>query len=285
MKIGSKYIIMGLILLLAQYSIAQSHLFITPNLTILANSIDMGLSAGYIETFKVLGFNVTLIPASEMPNHQTDSFIIILGGQNSPDGIGPIVNAILSQKEKEAVLANPLAKTVTLIPSLWTEKQMVIVFAGYGKEQTRKAFGEAQGDLIKTLRFNDNGYLDNFINTEPVIVPPIDISQPFTEINAYQADNLIRQTQNLGIIDVRGVPFYDAGHISKAVNIPERKLEQSFNSLETEKTYLLYCGGNSESIIAGNFLSQQGFKKIYRLVDGYVAWRKAGFPREQTSSH
>jgi rhodanese-related sulfurtransferase len=46
-------------------------------------------------------------------------------------------------------------------------------------------------------------------------------------------------------------------------------------------TYLLYCGGNSQSIRVGTVMSQNGFTKLYRLVDGYVAWRRAGFPREK----
>lgn len=254
----------------------------TPQLTVLGNSIDLPLSQSYVDTLKSIGFNVQTISASDLQQHQGDQFITILGGPNAPEGVGKIVDDILTQKEKQEVLASPQAKSVYVISSLWADKQKIMVFAGYGKEQTRKAFGDAQGDIIKTLKFNDSAYIDNYTG-EPVNVPPLDDTQPFTEINAYQANTLIKTQPGLGLIDVRGVPFYQAGHIPAAVNIPESKMEEgALRNLDKSKTYLIYCGGNSESIRAGNLMASEGFKSIYRLVDGYMAWRKAGFPREKS---
>jgi hypothetical protein len=128
-------------------------------LTILGNSIDLSMSVGYTDTLAGLGFGVDIINASQLPEHQGDPFLIILGGQNSPEGIGKIVGDILTAKDKQDIVSSPQGKSVTVIPSLWADRQKVMVFAGYGKEQTRRAFGEAQGDIIKTLVFNDSAYL------------------------------------------------------------------------------------------------------------------------------
>jgi rhodanese-related sulfurtransferase len=266
-----------MLILIAACSSAQSQ---TPQITILANSIDLPLSQGYIVTLNALGYGTQTITAADLPSHQGDPFIIILGGQHSPEGIGRIVDGLLTQKEKDAVLASSSSKTAVIIPSLWTGRQKIMIFAGYGKEQTRKVFGEAQGDIIKSLRFNDSAYLDNF-SAGPVNVPPLDDTQPFTELDAYQANTLINTTAALHIIDVRGVPFYQAGHIPGAVNIPAREMDKNLARLDKSATYLLYCGGNSESITAANFLAASGYKNIYRLVDGYMAWRMAGFPRQK----
>jgi len=268
---------LGILLVLLSASLATAQ-----SITLVGNSIDMPLVQGYVDTLKAIGFPVDEISAKELPQHQSDPLILILGGQNAPEGVGTVVNGILTDSEKKEAIASTQARTTVVIPSVWTDRQKVMVFAGYGKEQTRKAFGDAQGDIIKSLKFNDSSYLDN-ATSGPVNVPPPDNMQPFTEIDAYQANTLIKTTPDLMLIDVRGVPFYAAGHIPGAVNIPESKMEKgALSSLDKTKTYLVYCGGNSESIRAGNLMASEGFNRIYRLVDGYMAWRKAGFPRERS---
>lgn len=138
-----------------------------------------------------------------------------------------------------------------------------------------------QGDILKSLRFNDSAITENNASTVMASVPTLDVSQPFTEIDAYQANAVIRNIPGVVIIDVRGAPLYAAGHIPGAINMPEREFEQAVSSLDKGVAYLLYCGGNSQSIRVGTVMSQNGFIRLYRLVDGYVAWRKAGFPKEK----
>lgn len=249
-----------------------------PQVTVLANSIDLSLSQGYVDTLKALGFSVVAISAAELPSHQGDTLILVLGGHRAPEGVGKVVDSILTAAEKEEILSSASSKVLVVLPGVWSQKQRVMVFAGYGKEQTRKLFGEAQGDIIKSLKFNDSSYLENYTGTADA-VPPLDAAQPFTEVDAYEAAAIIRDVAGVQVLDVRGAPFYSAGHIPGAVSLPERQFRESLSHLDRDGTYLLYCGGNSESISAGNILASLGYKKLYRLVDGYIAWRKAGYPR------
>ena len=263
----------------AVYAAAQSA---GPSVTVVGNFIDLPLVFGYIDNYRALGVTVQTIPAKELPSHQNDSVIMILGGQHAPEGIGGIVDSILTPGEKAEVLSSPNAKILAIAANVWSKNQKVMVFAGYEKEQTRKLFGETQGDILKTLRFNDSAFAQN--NTADLVpVPPIDPTQPFTEVDAYPANSIIKTIADVVIIDVRGAPFYAAGHIPGAISLPEREFSNSLNTLEKGKTYLLYCGGNSESIKAGNEMSAVGFKRLYRLVDGYLAWRRAGFPKVKES--
>jgi len=263
------------LLSIAAYAQAQSA---PPQVTVLANSIDLSMSQGYVDTLKAIGFTVAVISAADLPSHQGDPLILVLGGPHAPEGVGKIVDSILTVGEKEEILNSTSSKVLVVLPSIWSQKQKVMVFAGYGKEQTRKLFGEAQGDIIKSLKFNDSSYIENYTGAAET-VPPFDGTQPFTEVDAYQAAAIIRDVPGVMVIDVRGAPFYAAGHIPGAVNLPQRQFQDSLSRLDREGTYLLYCGGNSESIKAGNTLASLGFKKLYRLVDGYIAWRKAGYPR------
>jgi len=250
-----------------------------PQATVLANSIDLSQSASYIDTLKALGFRVETISAGQLPEHQADPLLLVLGGQNSPEGVGRIVDGLMTREEKEATV-KPAAKTLVILNSVWAERQKVLIFAGYGKEQTRKMFSEAQGDIIKSLKFNESLYPEN--NTVySSDIPPLDATQPYTEVDAAQAAAIREGIPGVEVIDVRGVPFYAAGHIPGAVNIQESKMKDRLSELPKERTYLLYCGGNSESIAAGNLLASNGYAKLYRLVDGYMAWRKAGYPKEK----
>ncbi|MDD5111710.1 MAG: rhodanese-like domain-containing protein [Candidatus Altiarchaeota archaeon] len=250
-----------------------------PTITIITNSIDLPLAQGYIETYKTAGYIVQTITAKQLPEHQNDPTILILGGQNAPEGIGEITGKIMNEREKQQAISRPDASVLVNAPNYWTEKQRVLIFAGYGKEQTRKLFGDSQGDLLKTLRFNDNALPENTTTAPTVEAPQIDPTQPYTEIDAQQANALIQTTPGLTIIDVRGVPLYQAGHIPGAINLPEREFESALGTMDKQATYLIYCGGNSQSIRVSTIMSQNGYTRIFRLVDGYMAWRKAGYPR------
>ncbi len=250
-------------------------------ITVLGNSIDLPLVSGYLDTYMAAGVDVQTISANELPAHKNDPVIMILGGQNSPEGVGEIVGGILNPNEKNDVLSSPNSEVFAIAANLWAAKQKVIVFAGYGKEQTRRLFAGAQADILKSMRFNDSAFAVNYTDTSAT-VPLLDGTQPFTDVDAYEANSIIRGISGVLIVDVRGAPFYDAGHIPNAKNIHGRELYTQVDSMDKDVTYLLYCGGNSESIAAGNLMYQKGFKKVYRLVDGYIAWRRAGFPKEKT---
>ncbi|MBD3388342.1 MAG: hypothetical protein GF416_04630 [Candidatus Altiarchaeales archaeon] len=117
-------------------------------------------------------------------------------------------------------------------------------------------------------------------NTE-VMIPEIDGSKHYTEVDARQAKRIYDEVEGVVVVDVRGWPLYDAGHIPGAINIPEKEVE-GLGSLDKEATYLIYCGGNGQSIRVGEEMGRRGFKNVYRLVDGYAAWRREGYPKEKT---
>lgn len=263
-------------LLIAFCALAQA----ASAITVVGNSIDLPLAEGFLDNYLAQGIPVETVSADEFQSHENDSLIMFLGGQNAPEGVGEIVGGILTEREKNELLNEPDARVLAIDSDVWAQGQKVMVFAGHGKEQTRRLFGDSQPDVLKGFRFNDSALPDNVSGPE-VAVPALEPGQQFTELNANQANALMLAEPNIMVVDVRATPFYDAGHVPGAVNIPERKLLDVVDSLDKEKTYLLYCGGNSESIRAGNELSGLGFGRIYRLVDGYVAWRKAGFPRER----
>ncbi|MBU0762388.1 MAG: rhodanese-like domain-containing protein [Candidatus Altiarchaeota archaeon] len=250
------------------------------SITVFVNTVDYQTSKSTLDLYGLLGYNITYVVSEGYVKHMNEPKIFILGGQNSPEGIGEIVSGILNHEEKKYLTSNPEAKRVIVVPNLWVGNQTVFVFAGYSREQTRKIASEAFPDIVRGLTLEDPGVLRDYVS-ERVWVPEIDPTQSYTEVNAEQAKALIEGGENPVIVDVRATPYYNVGHIPGAKNIPARKAELTLPSLDRDATYLLYCGGNSESIYVGYEMGDMGFKRIYRLVDGYTAWRKAGFPRDR----
>jgi len=272
---NKRLLILGCLALLSPSNVsAQS----SGKITVLANPIDYALVESYLEIFERLGFEVNHVTSEEFNSHMNDSLLFIFGGQNAPEGVGEVVSPMLTSQEKRELKGSWDARRVLVVPNAFTQGQAVFIFAGYSKQQTRLIFGEALGDVIRGLSFKDSDALDQY-TSERTPTPKLNPTQPYTEVDAAQANALIDNVQDLTVIDVRSRVFYDAGHIPGAVSVPARKAEDLLSSYPKDGTYLLYCGGNSESIYLGNLMAEKGYPNIYRLVDGYVAWRRAGYPR------
>ncbi|MFC2162203.1 rhodanese-like domain-containing protein [Candidatus Altiarchaeota archaeon] len=265
-------------LLLTSITLSVSAQEETINVTVVANSIDSFMARDYLKTLRFEGINPIIVNASEYPYHERDSLIFILGGHNAPEGIGDITYDLMTQAERDQVVSEPDARHVTVLPNLNKKEQTIIIFAGYEKEQTNKLLYETRREVINMLKFKE-GDVKEEPKTAKTSIPSLDPTVPFTEVSADEGKAIIDGISDLTIIDVRAGPYYNAGHIPGAVNIPERVLFDKVSSLDKDMTYILYCGGNSQSINVGNIMNDAGFTKLYRIVDGYVAWRKAGYSR------
>jgi hypothetical protein len=133
-----------------------------PQVTVLGNSIDLPLASEYISDLAALNLTVVTISAQELPQHKGDPLIIILGGHHAPEGVGPIVDGLLDQKEKDELVSSSLARTVRVMPNAWAGDQNVLIFAGYDEQQTLKAFGDEEPALIRILQSNNPSQIANF---------------------------------------------------------------------------------------------------------------------------
>lgn len=244
---------------------------------ILANSIDLELAGDYVKALEDAGVDVTVVQAQEFPQYREEKIIFILGGHHAPEGVGSIVDGILSEEDKGYLLSSPESRDVFVFHNTWSSNQTVLVFAGYEKEQTRQILGETRTGMPELLR---SGALDYVF----LSYPSLDQNRNFTEVDVYQASAIIQSTPGVIIVDVRASPYYEEGHLPGAINLPEEEIAERWSELSPEETYLLYCGGNSQSINVGNILYGKGFSRLYRMVDGYAAWRRAGYLREKNGS-
>lgn len=73
-------------------------------------------------------------------------------------------------------------------------------------------------------------------------------------------------------IDVRTPSEFDAGHVPGAENVPLDQLPTALTGWDPAKPVLVYCATGARSAEAMSVLTGAGFKTVYNLTQGIVAW-------------
>jgi rhodanese-related sulfurtransferase len=80
------------------------------------------------------------------------------------------------------------------------------------------------------------------------------------------------------IIDVRTPEEVTEGHLVGAptINFLGATFASEVQKLNKNKTYLLYCRSGSRTRKAADAMQKIGFKHVYMLDGGIIAWKEAG---------
>jgi|TARA_B100000902_G_scaffold72396_1_gene77694 rhodanese-related sulfurtransferase len=78
------------------------------------------------------------------------------------------------------------------------------------------------------------------------------------------------------LIDVRTKTEYTKGYIKNAINISylSDDFEKQIQQLDKEILVLLYCHSGNRSRKAMDLMNINGFKQVFNLVGGIVAWKE-----------
>ncbi len=80
------------------------------------------------------------------------------------------------------------------------------------------------------------------------------------------------------LLDVRTPDEYHAEHIAGVKWIPLDQLPQRAGELDRDKVILAcFCRSGSRSLRACEVLKGLGFKKLFNVRGGLLAWKQAGF--------
>ena len=115
-----------------------------------------------------------------------------------------------------------------------------------------------------------------------------DIEKSVADIDVNAAQEFIARHENAIIMDVRTPVEYSASHITGAVNVSvqDESFENMVTELDPNKTYIVHCTRNpaeGRSSRALETLKGIGFKHLYSLEGGYVAWKDAELPLTESS--
>lgn len=80
------------------------------------------------------------------------------------------------------------------------------------------------------------------------------------------------------ILDVRTPEEVAEGHLANAttINFLSPDFTSQVASLNKKGTYLLYCRSGSRTRKAADTMQKMGFKHVYMLEGGIIAWKEAG---------
>ena len=84
------------------------------------------------------------------------------------------------------------------------------------------------------------------------------------------------EDKSIDIIDLRTDEESSKGSIKYSYNIDFQKREfiDNLNSLDKEKSYIIYCQSGNRSKKASLIMKSLGFKVIYHYKEGYQDWVK-----------
>lgn len=94
--------------------------------------------------------------------------------------------------------------------------------------------------------------------------------EAYNEIDSTKTVELVKETKETLVIDVRDTDAYAKGHLANAINIPFDEFEGKISDLEgyKDQTIVLICNTGNKSGKAGKMLVDKGFTKVYNAEDG-----------------
>lgn len=89
------------------------------------------------------------------------------------------------------------------------------------------------------------------------------------------------QTDDVNVIDVRGLSEWEAGHIPGASNIPAGLLPTRLEEVPSTSLVVVQCQSGGRSSIAASVLRSRGYTNVVNLTGGIEEWKKQKLPVER----
>ena len=107
--------------------------------------------------------------------------------------------------------------------------------------------------------------------------------EPFKRIGVDEAKQLIDEGK-VRVVDVRNLDEWQSGHIPQATFMPLPQILPSGQSTDPnlpgdrEQAQLFVCASGQRSAVACEVAHLLGYKELYNLEGGTIAWMRSGNP-------
>lgn len=103
-------------------------------------------------------------------------------------------------------------------------------------------------------------------------------SEVIENVDAKKFKELIETSGGI-LLDVRTPGEVNAGYINGASTIDfyDEDFEQKLDLIKRDNTIFIYCKSGGRSSQAARVLHEKGFKKVYNLSGGIMAWENSGY--------
>ncbi len=98
----------------------------------------------------------------------------------------------------------------------------------------------------------------------------------FHELNVKDFKKKMETYDDTVLVDVRTPEEIKEGSINGHIvlNIMDPAFTMKIDKLDREKSYFVYCRSGNRSGQACRYMLSQGFKKLYNLEGGIIAWHE-----------
>lgn len=99
----------------------------------------------------------------------------------------------------------------------------------------------------------------------------------FESLSPKQAYTLLKNDENVTLLDVRTAKEFSQEHIEGAILIPVQELSENLSKLQSvkEKKIIVYCHSGSRSVAASRILVKNGFVPL-NIKGGISEWKSEG---------
>lgn len=110
-------------------------------------------------------------------------------------------------------------------------------------------------------------------------------ANPYQNVDAKTFAGMVQKGDGI-ILDVRTPQEFSRGHIagSTLISIQDNKVQEKLNMLQKDKPVYVYCLSGSRSNVVANYLSNNGFSKVYNLRRGIMEWQQLGYKLEASAA-
>jgi phage shock protein E len=100
------------------------------------------------------------------------------------------------------------------------------------------------------------------------------------DISQSQLQKIMKNDQQVIVLDVRTVEEFEQGHIPNAVNIPHKELEARLAELSGAKNtqVVIYCRSGRRAEVAKQVLVTSGFTQLDHLSGDFNEWTSNNLP-------
>lgn len=152
------------------------------------------------------------------------------------------------------------------------DKPIILIIDDYN------VLDEAVRQLVRVGYENLAGFIQADITLWQKLGLPIETLE---NITVADLKALMKQKEDLLILDVRERNEWASGRIPGAINIPLGFLNERLELLDPNRTTILVCASGFRSSAAASILQQQGFKNIANVIGGTNAWASSKYELEK----
>jgi len=96
---------------------------------------------------------------------------------------------------------------------------------------------------------------------------------------AFEKIKLNANNSDFFLLDLRSPEKVNTGKFSNSIHLDYNNdtFDDELEKLDRSKIYLVFCTKGSKSNIAVEMMADLGFKEVYGLAGGLIAWYKRGY--------